>query len=160
MNETLNMPFRILPLQQKDIYKWQDASRGHIPAGAVQIGSEANGQPLFIARAKIHGGKHPGKVAQHLGACHVGYAGKEERVSDYKVFTLRHGHFDMAFQWVPVWNGDFMSEIVNRGFRPVKAGKEADGKLLFIAKVRLRFILIHPRSDQLGLNPLYFFFAI
>lgn len=41
---------------------WVKGSNGSIPAGAVQGGQEASGEPLFICRAEYNGSLTPGKV--------------------------------------------------------------------------------------------------
>jgi hypothetical protein len=38
---------------------WIAGSGGQIPDGAVVCGREANGDPLFVARANLNGGLHP-----------------------------------------------------------------------------------------------------
>lgn len=41
---------------------WLKGGNGSIPAGAVQGGQEADGEPLYIARAEFKGSLTPGKV--------------------------------------------------------------------------------------------------
>src|SRR5260370_33185209 len=41
---------------------WLAGSGGQIPDGAVVMGREENGDPLFVARAQLEQGLHPGKI--------------------------------------------------------------------------------------------------
>jgi hypothetical protein len=41
---------------------WVAANGGTMPDGAVVFGREADGTPLYVARANVEGGVHPGKV--------------------------------------------------------------------------------------------------
>ena len=43
----------------------------------VNGGKEANGNPLFIARAEYEGGWHTCKAAEHLPAAQLAFSGKE-----------------------------------------------------------------------------------
>jgi len=66
---------------------WIPGSNGQIPDGAVVCGSEANGDPLFVARASLNGGLHPGKIRFAFGAALIGFGGKEVPVSNYEVLA-------------------------------------------------------------------------
>ena len=66
---------------------WIAGSGGQIPDGAVVCGREANGDPLFVARANLNGGLHPGKIRFAFGAALIGFGGKEVPVTDYEVLT-------------------------------------------------------------------------
>jgi hypothetical protein len=66
---------------------WMAGSGGQIPDGAVVCGREANGDPLFVARANLNGGLHPGKIRFAFGAALIGFGGKEVPVSNYEVLT-------------------------------------------------------------------------
>lgn len=41
---------------------WVKGSQGSIPAGAIEGGQEADGQPLYVVRAELEGSLTPGKV--------------------------------------------------------------------------------------------------
>jgi len=43
-------------------FQWKAAENGRVPQGAVQGGREANGTPLYVARAKVDGVDSIGKV--------------------------------------------------------------------------------------------------
>jgi hypothetical protein len=66
---------------------WVRAQNGRVPAGAVQGGHEADGTPLYVARARYMGGVHPGKIRKGFGGAHITYAGKEIEVPDYEVLV-------------------------------------------------------------------------
>ena len=100
--------------------QWVKACDGNIPKGAVISGKEANGENLYIARARYRGGLHPGKVRPEFGAANIPWGGKEEKVKCYEVF-VGNG------KWVQASGG-------NIPVGAIKAGKEADGKPLYIAR--------------------------
>ncbi|KAL1748613.1 carbohydrate-binding module family 12 protein [Schizophyllum fasciatum] len=69
--------------------RWVDASGrlnisslGYRP---VEGGREADGKPLFIAKAPHKGAEHPGKVGEHLDGALIPYGGKEKNVDVYRV---------------------------------------------------------------------------
>jgi hypothetical protein len=64
---------------------WIAGSGGQIPDGAVVCGREANGDPLFVARASLNGGLHPGKIRFAFGNALIGFGGKEVPVANYEV---------------------------------------------------------------------------
>ena len=66
---------------------WVKASGGRVPDGAVVVGFEADGQPLFLARAAYNGGIHQGKVRLAFGAANISWGGKEVKVADYEVLV-------------------------------------------------------------------------
>ncbi|KAI9208164.1 uncharacterized protein BJ171DRAFT_235573 [Polychytrium aggregatum] len=78
---------------------------GNIPANAVPGGFEVDGRPLFIARADIFGGLHPGKCGAHLKGATVSYGDLEYHVVDYDVLVA-DGNFADHFIWV-VCTGEF-----------------------------------------------------
>ncbi|RKP15181.1 hypothetical protein BJ684DRAFT_14544 [Piptocephalis cylindrospora] len=54
----------------------------------VEGGYEADGTPLFIAKAKIEGGQHIGKAGTHLiGGMAVAYGGKSIVMEDYSILA-------------------------------------------------------------------------
>lgn len=68
-------------------YQWQRADGGNVPAGAQPHGREADGTPLWVARARHNNGLHPGKVRPAFGAANIPYGGKEVKVADYEVLV-------------------------------------------------------------------------
>lgn len=74
-----------------DVYigsqKWVSAKNGEIPIGAVVAGKEADGNPLYVAKADIGGGIHIGKVSPRFGAALIPYDGKENSIQQYDVLV-------------------------------------------------------------------------
>ena len=70
---------------------WLPGQNGRIPAGAIVCGWEANGDPLFVARASLNGGIHPGKIRFAFGAAFIGFGGKEVPVANYEVLVSQGG---------------------------------------------------------------------
>merc|ERR1712212_352480 len=64
-------------------FQWKAAENGRVPEGAVQAGHEANGTPLYVARAKVDGVDSIGKVNTSHNDCHLPYGGREHRVRRY-----------------------------------------------------------------------------
>jgi len=56
-----------------------------IPDGAVVCGREATGELLFVARADLNGGRHPGKIRFGFGGALISFGGKEVQVNNYEV---------------------------------------------------------------------------
>ncbi|KAJ2312129.1 hypothetical protein H4R23_005259 [Coemansia sp. Cherry 401B] len=116
---------------------WVKASNGHIPSDALQSGIEADGKPLFLARAPYQGGMHPGKVGRHIqgGGFSVGYGHKEHNLPDYEVLCGDASRL----RWVK------QEGALNiQGFVPVPVGREATGEPLYAAKT------LHEGSMQPG----------
>jgi hypothetical protein len=67
--------------------KWVTATNGEIPDGAIICGKEADGTPLYVARASYQGGVHPGKVRKEFGAANISYGGNEVKVNPYEVLV-------------------------------------------------------------------------
>ena len=66
--------------------QWVFDSDGGIPDGAVICGNEADGTPLYLARAHYSGGLHPGKVRPGFGSANIPYNGYEIKVNPYEVY--------------------------------------------------------------------------
>ena len=67
---------------------WVRAQNGSIPRGAIAYGAEANGEPLFLCRARHLGGVHIGKIRGEFGACNIPYGGREVKVHSYEVLVI------------------------------------------------------------------------
>jgi hypothetical protein len=63
---------------------WEAASSGQLTANPYQGGTDADGAPLYVCRAKYDGGLQPGKLKQGAG-CYIAYAGNETLLNDYEV---------------------------------------------------------------------------
>lgn len=66
--------------------QWIRASATNFPQNAVQGGREADGTPLYIIRATIDGGIHPGKAWRN-GNASIPYGGVERIMTDFEVLT-------------------------------------------------------------------------
>ncbi len=66
--------------------QWVSDSQGGIPDGAVACGQEADGAPLYLARAYYNGGLHPGKVRPEFESANIPYGGDEVKVNPYEVY--------------------------------------------------------------------------
>lgn len=99
---------------------WIEATNGQIPNGAVICGKEANGTPLYVARANYEGGVHPGKVRTEFGAANIPYGGIEVKVNPYQVLCG-------SFRWVAATNGAIPDGAVI-------CGKESNGTPLYVAR--------------------------
>ncbi|PVU85299.1 hypothetical protein BB560_007076 [Smittium megazygosporum] len=123
--------------QSQPQFEWKPASNNSIPPNAVQGGVEADGRPIFVARAFYKGGLHPGKAGQHLegGGFAFGYGGKEVRLDEYQVLCGNASQL----RWV-----ERQGSLVFDDIRPVEAGHEESGEPLFIAKT------LYDGGQQLG----------
>lgn len=50
---------------------WVQAANGDIPEGALQGGTDCNGEPIYVARGHHEGALLPGKLACSHGVCFV-----------------------------------------------------------------------------------------
>ncbi|XP_061177366.1 uncharacterized protein LOC133186107 [Saccostrea echinata] len=76
---------------------WVTTTGSHIPEGAVRGGFEADGRPLFIARAQIEGIMTPGKCGFHLPGAQIPFGMIEQIIYLYDVLvhpTRSPGFFD------------------------------------------------------------------
>ena len=103
-----------------DRYHWEPARLGAIPDGAVPQGREANGEPLWVCRARLYNGLHPGKVRPAFGGANIAWNGVEVRVDDYEVLME-------AGEWRAAQFGEIPSEASAWGY-------EATGEGLFVAR--------------------------
>ena len=116
------------------MYQWVPASGGAIPPGAAENGHEANGEALFVARAQLNGGVHPGKVRGAFGAANIPFGGQEVKVINYEVL-MNPG------VWVTASGGTIPDGAV-------VFGHEADGTPLYVARANLEGG-VHPGKVRL-----------
>ena len=88
------LQFQLVHALGGDITRWEHAIHGEIPTGAISAGTEANGQNLYICRARHEGGIHIGKVRQEFGSCNFPYGGKELKEGTYEVLVSVLGQPD------------------------------------------------------------------
>jgi hypothetical protein len=64
---------------------------GYIPNGAMRVGTDTNGNPLFLCRAYYQGSVQPGKTWANYHACNIPFAGREIQRHSYSVFIVTDG---------------------------------------------------------------------
>jgi hypothetical protein len=65
------------------------SAHGRLPAGANKAGHEPNGEALYVARARLPSGVHPGKYRADWKAASVSFGGQELWVQDFEIWTGR-----------------------------------------------------------------------
>ncbi|KAI8825758.1 uncharacterized protein EV422DRAFT_600244 [Fimicolochytrium jonesii] len=109
---------------------WVLTNGNSIPAGALKGGQEANGTPLYIARAFHENSVQIGKASADLrDGAHIPYGGKEIAVFNYEILL----GLENAVKWV-----DGEGPLKNKGEKLVEGGREADGKPLYIAQAHIK----------------------
>ena len=68
---------------------WVEAKNGELPEGAFQAGHKANGDPLYVAKAKINGADAVGKFNPKLGFAQIPYFGKAHEARNYAVLVQK-----------------------------------------------------------------------
>jgi Protein of unknown function (DUF3421) len=101
--------------------QWIRVVNGLIPTNALVAGNEADGSPLYIARASYQGGLQVGKA--NSKTAFIVYGGKEYSIQNYEVFIG-------TGKWVAATSNNFPSNAII-------GGKENDGTLLYIARAKL-----------------------
>jgi len=91
--------------------EWLVSSEGKIPPGAMPAGKEAppGGQNLYICRAVLNDGIHPGKIRPEFQGCHIGWGGKEFANLNYQVLVKRQ------MNWAPSKDGAIPPAAVRAG---------------------------------------------
>lgn len=64
---------------------WVDAAGGSVPPGAVVGGTDCNGEPIYVARARHEGAVIPGKLVASHGVTFVAWGGLEHGKPEYQV---------------------------------------------------------------------------
>lgn len=67
---------------------WVDATSGQVPPGAVAVGQDCSGEPLYVARAQHQGAMLPGKLASSHGCAYVPWGGQEHGKNEYQVSKI------------------------------------------------------------------------
>jgi len=102
-------------------YKWI-LFNGIIPANAVGI-TNGFGNTIFVARAYIHDGLHPGYVDPNKMKCYTSYGGAQEICDSFEILIMPNDRY----RWVPCINGQITG-------KPVIGGYEANNTNIYIAK--------------------------
>jgi hypothetical protein len=126
---TIKLPGVDIHLRQPELSRalqtneWVMACGGDVPANARPGGSEKDGTALYIARAKIEGGMHIGKVRADFKGAYIPWGGKERKVPYYEVYVGPQ-------KWVPGKGG-------NIPIGAIVAGMEADGEPLYVVRAEV-----------------------
>lgn len=115
---------------------WESAQDGRVPPGAVLAGNEANGDPLYVARAKVDGSHSIGKINPKThNVCHVPYGGKEHLVRNYQVLVCRPAiqtsRAAPRHQWVTCSGGGVPSAVLEGA---VQGGRD-NGTPIYVARM-------------------------
>ena len=65
-------------------FTWEVNTRG-----AIKIGRDTNGNPLFLCQSNFHGGIQPGKTWPGYHHCNISFAGREIITDHYRTLTNR-----------------------------------------------------------------------
>ena len=68
--------------------EWAAAQNGDLPGGAILAGREANGQPLYVAKASVDNHVLIGKLNPSHGNAYVPHNGAELAVTSYEVLVI------------------------------------------------------------------------
>ncbi|ORY20747.1 hypothetical protein BCR39DRAFT_474891 [Naematelia encephala] len=125
--EEYNKPSRAV----KPALMWKLVEKGQdLPRDALPIGNEADGMPLFSARAWWEGGLQLGKAGTHLShRASISYGGSEHNLEVYEVLC---GPPDPSLiKWMTYRHGEHAGI---EGWQPVEGGREKDGTPVLLAK--------------------------
>ncbi|RWS25806.1 uncharacterized protein B4U80_06829 [Leptotrombidium deliense] len=69
---------------------WLHSSNGQVPAGALQGGVTADGEPIYVGRHQHDGSFTIGKVHPSHGCLYIPFGGEEHRYTEYEVLCAKH----------------------------------------------------------------------
>ena len=98
---------------------WQQDQDGQVPPDVLPQGHEADGTPLWVARAIIGHAYQPGKVRGAFLAANIPFDGNEVKVNPYQVLTVKG-------TWVQAQGGQVPANAY-------VAGYDVGGEELYIA---------------------------
>ncbi|WOO84276.1 uncharacterized protein LOC62_06G007796 [Vanrija pseudolonga] len=111
------------------LVRWELVEDGQrIPPDAIQIGNEANGQPLYSARVFLNGGVEVGKAGHHISGAEIPYFGEGKH---FRTFEVLVGDGSVV-QWYPFHPG--WADSHPAGTQAVDGGRTGDGKAELIAR--------------------------
>ncbi|TCD60079.1 hypothetical protein EIP91_010773 [Steccherinum ochraceum] len=121
-------------------FTWVLVNGKNIPPGAMPGGEEA-GQPLYIARGHINESLQLGKASSRFerGAL-FGYGGNEIPQDKYEVLVGDQN----AVKWVKCTGRFDPNEFHRHGDKPIEAGHDSDGSILYIIQARDEHGGVHP----------------
>lgn len=102
---------------------WVTYQPGRFGPDLVSSGTLSDGLPVYLCRAIVNGGIHPGMTGVWASGCEIGYGGAQKTIADFTVLTDQ-------FRWQRF-----------HGTVPAKAaiaGNEADGRPLHAYRVKTR----------------------
>lgn len=85
----MNVEF-LLQLQKilcGDELTWVEGNNGYVPSEAVSAGVQANGEPLYVGRARICGSLVTGKILPSHNCIYVPFDGVEHSITQYEVLV-------------------------------------------------------------------------
>ncbi|XP_045496696.1 uncharacterized protein LOC123695046 [Colias croceus] len=114
--ETVELPY--------STYRWVPAclSQRSIPMGALRVGNDADGEPIYAGRAHHSGDLLPAKVIPAKNVAYVCYGGEEVLVDQFEVLV------PAMFSWQFATGGSVPPGAV-------EAGVTADGEKLYYGRV-------------------------
>ncbi|PAA57061.1 hypothetical protein BOX15_Mlig034094g2 [Macrostomum lignano] len=81
---------------------WVPASNGQVPPRAVQVGTQRDGSPVYVSRARHGNELIPAKLVQGHGHVCLPYGGKEHLVQQYEVLCdSGMPCFGCGWAWAP-----------------------------------------------------------
>jgi len=93
--------------------EWITFTKPTIPSGAVLVGLDLNGCPLYVCRATVDGQLTPGKLRADAWICDVSYGGTEHPETTFEGLISTNG----AYGWVQSSNGQIVQNAVVAAYR-------------------------------------------
>jgi hypothetical protein len=103
--------------------KWKAAKNGKIPTGAVVLGYDTDGKPLFAARAKFKSTIQLGKMKWGFQGAHIAFGGREIEIKEYEILVKN-------YKWEKVKSNRFPLDVR-------VAAYSSNGKPVFISKGKI-----------------------
>lgn len=117
---------------------WIRANDGYIPDRAWAIGSDQNGQTLYLCQAQNGNSVSPGKLRNDFNGCHISYGGQELVKPVYRAYIGRHHGY-----WRFAENGD----IPQNAWR---VGHDSNGASLYLCRVDYQGVQIGKVRPGIG----------
>ncbi|CAG9579627.1 unnamed protein product [Danaus chrysippus] len=118
-------------------YRWVPAclSKRNIPMGALRVGTDANGNEMFAARARHKGDLQPATVIPAKNTCYISYDGEEILIDQFEVLV------PAMFSWLASSRGKVPPGAVEAGFA-------ANGEKLYFGRVTQKGCTIPGKIQQ------------